>query len=107
MTSFPFIYFQLLVLLTDGKQTQDDRTPEFINAGDNAEPLKRDRNVTIYAIGIGSADPVELGEIASGFRQAIPATFDNLLGVVDVIVREYCKGKTLTNWFSYNRDTNN
>ena len=82
----------MLVLLTDGRQTQDERTSDFIIAGDNAKPLK-EKNVTIYAIGIGAADPVELGAIASDPSTAIPATFDNLVGLADNIVREYCKGK--------------
>ena len=63
-----------------------------IYPGENAQPLK-DKNVEIYAIGIGPADPVELLSIASAPRNAIPATFENLVGVADFIVRDYCKGK--------------
>ena len=82
----------MLVLLTDGRQTQDERTSDFIIAGDNAKPLK-EKNITIYAIGIGSADPIELQAIASEPRTAIPATFNNLVSLADNIVREYCKGQ--------------
>ena len=81
----------MLILLTDGKQTQDPRTPDFIDAGDNAAPLK-EKNISIYAIGIDAADPVELIAIASNPRQAIPATFNTLVSLTDIIVRRYCKG---------------
>ncbi len=90
----------MLVLLTDGKQTQDPRTRDFIDAGENAQPLK-DKNVAIYAIGIGSADPVELRSIASSPRSAIPATFNNLVGIADLIVRDYCRGKLSEKILSY------
>ena len=79
-------------MLTDGRQTQDDRTSDYIDVGDNAEPLKQ-KNITVYAIGIGTPDPIELLAIASSPRNAIPATFSNLVGLSDIIVRQYCKGE--------------
>ena len=83
----------MLVLLTDGKQTQDPRKG-VVKPGTNAEGLK-EKGVTIYTIGIGAADPLELLAIASSSRGVIPAQFETLVDVADKIVKQYCKGKTL------------
>ena len=57
------MYFKVTLLITDGVQTQiadrDEPSPERV-----ATAMKN-RGITIVALGIGTADPIELWEFAS------------------------------------------
>ena len=75
------------MIFTDGFQTQTD---ERINPGDNAQKLK-DKNVTIFAVGAGSPDPVELLAMASDPNYVIIAELANLGRAVDRIIERICK----------------
>ena len=83
---------KVLVIFTDGAQTQRPGIPveEWINPGDNAQKLK-DKNVTIYAIGAASPDPVELDKMATGPSNFFFADLKNLAASVDKIINELCK----------------
>ena len=77
------------MIFTDGVQTQNPRADE-INPEDNAQKLK-DKNVTIFAVGAGTTDPVELLEMASGPNYVIIAALENLGRAVNEIIERICK----------------
>lgn len=81
----------MLVIFTDGAQTQrSQRVEDRINPGDNAENLKK-QNVTIFAVGAGTPDPVELFSMASGDKYVILAELKNLGRAVNRITQQLCR----------------
>ena len=82
-----------MVIFTDGAQTQRSPNPreeERINPGDNAQKLK-DKNVTVFSVGAGSPDPVELLAMATSPRNVIVAQLQNLDRAVDRITSQICR----------------
>lgn len=82
---------QFAIVLTDGKQTTD-RDP-FTQLDVASQPLK-DKNVQIYALGIGTEfDLGDLTKIATNFGFVFTAaTFDELQNVVSDIAEGQCTG---------------
>ena len=80
---------KVLVIFTDGAQTQRP-FEEWIYPADNAQKLK-DKNVTIYAVGAASPDPVELVKMATSPSNVFFADLKNLAASVDEIINELCK----------------
>ena len=81
-----------MVIFTDGAQTQRPDIPyeKRIKPGDNTQKLK-DKNVTVFSVGAGSPDPIELWSMATGPGQVIRARLENLGAAVNRIVGELCK----------------
>ena len=82
-----------LVLFTAGAQTQRSRNPreeQRINPADNAKKLK-EKNVTVITVAAGTADPVELQGIATGPRNVIVVSLENLDRAVDRITAQICR----------------
>lgn len=78
-----------MVIFTDGAQTQRPQRDR-INPGDNAENLKK-KNVSIFAVGAGTPDPVELFSMASGDGYVILAELKNLGRAVNKITERLCR----------------
>ena len=78
-----------LVLFTAGAQTQRSRNPR-INPAVNAQKLK-DKNVTVITVSVGTSDPVELLEMATGPRNVIVVSLENLDRAVDRITAQICR----------------
>ena len=82
-----FVLPQVLILFTDGFQTRREE----LNPAENAKKLK-DKNVTIFAVGAGAPDPIELFQISSGFRYVKQVrSVSQLSEAVDKLVNEICK----------------
>ena len=74
------MYFKVTLLITDGKQTQ-------ISDRDEPGPVKvatamRNRGITIIALGIGAADPIELWKYASSQSDTLFVEDFSQLGAV-------------------------
>lgn len=82
----------MLVIFTDGAQTQRPGIPfaDRVNPAVNAQRVK-DKNVTVYAVGAGSPDPIELMNMASGPSNVFLADLRNLAASVDGIISDLCK----------------
>ena len=83
----------MLIIFTDGFQTQKHRFPrpdQVIRPGDNSKRLLNRVNVTIFAVGAGTPDPIELLSMATG-RNAIRARLENLDEAVGQIIKKICK----------------
>jgi len=88
-----FCLCKVLVIFTDGAQTQKTQNPrddERIDPGDNAQKLK-DKNVTVISVGAGTPDPVELLGMATDPSKVIIGELENLARAVNKITEEICK----------------
>ena len=83
-----FCFCKVAVIFTDGVQTQSSQNP--INPGYNAQKLK-DKNVRVFSVGAGDADPLELLSMATGPSYVIVVDLENLDRAVDKITAEICK----------------
>ena len=81
-------FCQVLVIFTDGVQTQDDED-ELIKPGQNAQKIK-DKNATIFAVGAGTPDPIELLAMATDYN-VIRVNFDDLGAAVEQITSKLCR----------------
>ena len=79
----------MLIIFTDGKQTQiNERQP--INPKDNTQVLK-DKNVTVFSIGAGTPDPIELYEMSSGYPFVVRLDLREPEKAVPPIINQLCK----------------
>ena len=88
-----FCLCKAVIIFTDGAQTQKYRNPredERIYPGDNAEKLK-EKNATIFTIGAGNPDPVELLAMATEPNNVILAELENLDRAVNRVTEQICK----------------
>ncbi|XP_022779289.1 collagen alpha-4(VI) chain-like [Stylophora pistillata] len=81
---------EVLIIFTDGKQSQNPNSPTKINPKDNAQVLK-DRNVTVFAVGTGSPDPIELLQMSSGPDFTVPLDLRDPRKAVVSITEQFCK----------------
>ena len=88
-----------LVLVTDGRQNSGDYYTDLNLVPGFARPLW-ERNVTIFAVGVGRASREQLKRIAGKDGTAIyKKRLHNLKDAVDVIIPSQCKGKwKLDDW---------
>ena len=79
----------MLIIFTDGKQSQpDERQP--INPKDNTQVLK-DKNVTVFTVGAGTPDPIELLEMSSGYPFVVQLNLRDPTKAVPPIINQLCK----------------
>ena len=79
----------MLVIFTDGAQTQRSQRDR-INPGDNAQNLKN-KNVTIFTVGAGTPDPIELWSMATDENHIIFVQLEDLGRAVNRITERLCK----------------
>lgn len=81
---------EYLVVITDGKSADAVKGP--------AEQV-RAQGVTVYAIGVKSADPVQLQEIAGDPKRTFFVNnFDALTPIKDDIITDICSSEGKTSW---------
>lgn len=79
----------MLVIFTDGKQSQSPFLPT-INPQDNTKVLK-DKNVTVFTVGAGTPDPIELYEMSSGYPFVVRLELREPEKAVPPIINQLCK----------------
>lgn len=83
-------YKKVLIIFTDGTQSQNPNLPTKINPKDNAQVLKN-RNVTVFSVGAGSVDPIELLQMSSGYPFVVPLDLRKPREAVAPIIQQLCK----------------
>ena len=78
-------------MITDGKQTKTGRYTKLSVASQGI----KDKGVTVYAVGVGSAaDGAELEEIASGSEYVFRSpSFESLQNISQEMRKQLCVGK--------------
>ena len=79
----------MLIIFTDGRQSQPNKTQP-INPKDNTQVLK-DKNVTVFSIGAGTPDPIELYEMSSGYPFVVRLELREPEKAVPPIINQLCK----------------
>ena len=79
----------MLIIFTDGKQSQPNK-PQLINPQDNTKLLK-DKNVTVFTVGAGTPDPIELLEMSSGYPFVVQLNLRDPTKAVPPIINQLCK----------------
>ncbi|KAJ7370518.1 structural constituent of cuticle [Desmophyllum pertusum] len=73
------------------KRHRFPRPDQVIRPGDNSRRLLNRVNATIFAVGAGTPDPIELLSMASGPRNIILARLEHLDEAVGQIIKKICK----------------
>ena len=89
------LFFQVMVILTDGNQAGFDLVPDQTPLEDAIQPFK-DLGVKIIAIGIGSVDREQLATLVTDPNDILqPKNFQELLTLVKTTVEKSCEGTYL------------
>ena len=89
------LFFQVMVILTDGSQAGFDLVPDQTPLEDAIQPFK-DLGVKIIAIGIGSVDREQLETLVTDPNDILqPKNFQELLTLVKTTVKKSCEGTYL------------
>lgn len=84
---------QILIVFTDGRQTKDDMP--YTPLSEASQPL-RDKNVEIFAVGVGEADYRELRHLTKSYDHVfIAKSFADLAPLASEVLAAACSKFTL------------